>query len=55
MYKEAFKALLETGEEEGLTRKLIVIPGEAATFIAMVSMAEEGENARGVAGDRRLR
>jgi|WetSurMetagenome_2_1015567.scaffolds.fasta_scaffold249829_2 hypothetical protein len=53
--EEAFMALLEPGKEEGLARRIIATPGEAATFIAMLSMAVEREDSRGAAGDRRLR
>jgi hypothetical protein len=41
--------LLEIGKEEGLARRIIAIPGEAATFIAMLSMAGDGEDSRGSA------
>jgi hypothetical protein len=46
--KEAFMALLEIGKEEGLARRIIAHPGEAATFIAMLSMAGDEEDSRGI-------
>lgn len=55
MRTEAFAALLETGTEEGLPRTGLAAPGEASTFIAMLSLAGGWDNSIDAGGDPRLR
>jgi hypothetical protein len=53
--REALIALLGRGGEKGLAREMIAVPGEAATFIAMLSVMGEHEDPRDAARSRRLR
>lgn len=49
MSREAFKALLGTGNANGVAREILTLPGEAATFIAILSMAGVREDPRDAA------
>lgn len=53
--KEAIEALHEAGAESGLMRGGLAIPGDTATFIAMLSMAAKYENPNQDEADPRLR
>jgi hypothetical protein len=47
MNTEAFMALLGIGEGKSLARTMLTVPGEAATFIAMLSIAGKAETPAG--------